>query len=188
MNYYNVFFCFLVILYNENFESPNLFKFVYIFKLIFTFSFFIIFINFWSLIPYVYGLTTNLVVGLSFALSYWICLNISNMVNNMNSFFGHFVSPGAPLGLGFILSYVDVVSSVVRPFTLTLRLVINVSIGHVIFSLLGLMGSNFIFSSFFFMGLILLFLMMFYFIEFFVSIIQSLVFGLLGVNYLGEHS
>lgn len=92
------------------------------------------------------------------------------------------------MGLGFALTYIEVVRSIIRPFTLTLRLVIKISIGHVIFRVLGTAGSSFIFSRFFIGVIILMVLIFFFIIETFVKVIQSSVFGLLLVKYFKEHT
>ena len=182
------FFIILTKIFLLNFNSPNLKIFQNVFSLVYSFSFLIIFIKFWSLIPYVYGLTTSFVVGLTFGLSYWIMIQLRRIEKNINSYVRHFSPKGTNIGLAVILRYVDLVRLVVRPFTLTLRLVIKMSIGHVIFSLLGLVISNLFFKNILFRLIILRLLIFFFIVELFVCVIQSLVFGLLKVNYLGEHS
>lgn len=170
------------------FEAPlkNIFR--NSFQLVYLFSFLIIFVKFWSMGPYIYGMATKLVFGLSMAFRVWAALKLSSLENSFNVFIRHFVSLGSPLGLGFALTYIEVVRSVIRPFTLTLRLVIKISIGHVIFRVLGTAGSRFIFSRAI-VALLLLFVLIFFFIiETFVKLIQSSVFGLLLVKYFKEHT
>jgi F-type H+-transporting ATPase subunit a len=173
--------------YLEKFSRPKNYKFLYIFQMIFVCAVMILLINFWSLFPYVYGLTTNLVIGLRLGLSYWLGLNLSNMFYKIKVFLGHFVSAGSPTVLGVLLTYVDLIRSTVRPITLSLRLVINISIGHVIFRLVGLVGSKGIFLGKVVMGVCFRVLLFFFIVERCVGVIQSMVFGLLQVKYLGEH-
>jgi len=186
--YIRYFYLVITNLFLKNLNRKNVNIFQNIFRLIYSFSFIIIFINFWSLIPYVYGLTTKFIVGLTFGLSYWLMLQIRSIENKVKRYVSHFAPAGTDLILAIILRYVDLVRTIVRPFTLTLRLVIKMSIGHVIFSLLGLVISSLYFRNLVFCVCLMVILLLFFFIELFVRIIQSLVFGLLNVNYLGEHS
>lgn len=178
---------FLKGLYYKNFASPKNYIFFKNLRIILRVVIFIVFVNLWALLPYVYGVSTNIAFGLTFALSFWLILQISGIEFHINNYVGHFVSFGSPLGLGFPLVFVDILSSVVRPLTLTLRLVIKMSIGHVIFRLLGLVGSNLFFKNFIVAIIVLCILLFFFIVECCVRVIQSLVFGLLMVNYLGEH-
>jgi len=174
-------------IYYSNLDSPKKYMFINNTKIIMRIVIFIVFVNFWALLPYVYGVSTKIAFGLTFGLCVWLLLQLSRAEINIKRYVRHFVSLGSPLGLGFPLVFVDILRSLVRPLTLALRLVINMSIGHVIFRLIGLVGAKMIFSNFVVSFILLGVLFFFFLVECCVRIIQSLVFGLLIVNYLGEH-
>lgn len=187
-NSLNFIFIILRQIFYTNINRPKNPIFQHVFVLVYRFSFLIIFINFWSLIPYVYGMTTSLIVGFTFGFRYWLMLQFRSIRYSLNHYARHYVFFGTPLALAIPLSFADLVNAIVRPFTLTLRLVINMSIGHVIFSLLGLVGSKMLFKNFWLGIVILGILFCFFAIELCVGVIQSVVFGLLNINYLGDHS
>lgn len=70
----------------------------------------------------------------------------SSMFTNSFLFFGHFCPSGSPLVLGWFLSLVEVVRVGIRPGTLTLRLVANMTTGHILIGLITLASCGMFFS------------------------------------------
>jgi F-type H+-transporting ATPase subunit a len=102
------------------------------------------------------------------------------------AFVTHLVPTGSPVGLGLILFWIEIISTLIRPLTLVLRLCANITAGHVI---LGLISRFFVQSLFLPTGLTLILLgcgVVFFLFEAFVAFIQRLVFSLLLISYLDE--
>nr|YP_006883113.1 ATP synthase F0 subunit 6 [Phoronopsis harmeri]AES86293.1 ATP synthase F0 subunit 6 [Phoronopsis harmeri] len=152
------------------------------------FSFIIIF-NLLGLIPYVFSPTSHLVFSFTFAVPLWLSLLLSSVKWNYYSFVAHFLPSGAPSGLNPFLVIVELVSVMVRPVTLSIRLAANMGAGHIVLTLVGgflttLMGSG-ISASVVFLYLI----NSFYFIfEVAICCIQGYIFCLLLMLYSDEHS
>jgi len=111
----------------------------------------------------------------------------SRLITNYYLFIGHFCPAEAPLVLGWFLSLVEVVSVVIRPGTLTLRLVAKMTTGHILIGLITLASCGMIFSGNFLSLFVLLLLQGYLIFEFFICIIQGNVFFMLLANYSSEH-
>lgn len=92
------------------------------------------------------------------------------------SWFSHLTPIGSPVVLGPFLVIIELVSYVIRLLTLGVRLMANLTAGHL---LLGLMSSSFSFFS----GMVQLVFLCF---EVLVAVVQSYVFSLLVCIYFEE--
>lgn len=157
------------------------------FSVLWGFFFLITLGNLWGLVPYIYGITTKVYVVLFLALWGWGSIVFSSFITNYYLFIGHFCPAEAPLVLGWFLSLVEVVSVVIRPGTLTLRLVAKMTTGHILIGLITLASCGMIFSGNFLSLFVLLLLQGYLIFEFFICIIQGNVFFMLLANYSSEH-
>nr|UUC08053.1 ATP synthase F0 subunit 6 [Parantropora penelope] len=140
--------------------------------------------NICGLCPYVFSLTSHLAVNLSIALPVWLSVVVCSISYNMPSFLAHLQPMGSPNFLNPFLCLIELVSLLVRPLTLSVRLTANLSTGHI---LMGLLGVSFSGSSIM-VGLLVLCVGSFYFIfEMAVCIVQSYIFTLLPTLYMDEH-
>jgi ATP synthase subunit 6 len=106
------------------------------------------------------------------------------MFYDFGSFLAHFQPIGSPAALSPFLCLIELVSRLVRPITLSVRLTANLSTGHILIGLLGLGFVN--------RGLLVIifvwFVGLFYFIfEMGVCFVQGYIFTLLPTLYLDEH-
>lgn len=158
---------------------------------ILTLFFFILFCNLLGLMPFFPGganVTGNLAVTFVLAVFAFIITNI----NGNRHYWQHiFWMPGIPAWVKTILTPVEVLGLVIKPFSLMIRLFANISAGHIIIlSLIGLIfvfgenGTNFgggvvgaivggAFTAF--MNLI----------ELLVAFLQAFVFAMLTASYIG---
>lgn len=158
---------------------------------ILTLFFFILFCNLLGLMPFFPGganVTGNLAVTFVLAVFAFIITNI----NGNRHYWQHiFWMPGIPAWVKTILTPVEVLGLVIKPFSLMIRLFANISAGHIIIlSLIGLIfvfggnGTNFgggvvgaivggAFTAF--MNLI----------ELLVAFLQAFVFSMLTASYIG---
>nr|CDN96545.1 ATP synthase F0 subunit 6 [Pandarus rhincodonicus] len=98
---------------------------------------FIFLSNFLGLFPYVFTSTSHVCVTLALALPLWVGSQIYGWGVNTLSSFAHLVPEGAPSFLIPLLVVIELISSLIRPLTLSVRLMANMVAGHLLLSLLG---------------------------------------------------
>ena len=109
----------------------------YLFKGVVMSLFFFIFIfNFLGLILYSYCITSQLRFNSLIILSLWIPILLGFLFGDLHKFFFMFSPFGAPMFLIPLLNLIELVSFLIRPLTLFLRLSINMASGHVIISMI----------------------------------------------------
>jgi F-type H+-transporting ATPase subunit a len=145
-----------------------------------TLFFFILFGNFLGLLPGAGNMTGNIAVTLTLAVFTFILTN----VNGNKAYWGHvFWTPGVPLALRPIIMLVEVVGIFTKPFSLTIRLFVAITAGHIV--LLSLISLAFIFKSVYVGAAASLMVLFINLIELLVAGIQAYVFTLFTALYIG---
>nr|AOX13197.1 ATP synthase F0 subunit 6 [Lamprotula caveata] len=134
-------------------------------------------LNFGGMVPGSASLTSQLSVGLSLALVWWFWCILSGCCYSWKSFLGHLLPLGTPAVLCPVMIVIESVSVLIRPVTLAVRLVANITMGHLV---LSLMGDTMIGGGSVVVGAYVLF-------EFFVCGLQAYVFILLVSLYSSDH-
>nr|YP_009421073.1 ATP synthase F0 subunit 6 [Viviparus chui]ASR74841.1 ATP synthase F0 subunit 6 [Viviparus chui] len=98
---------------------------------------FLIFVNLSGLIPYVFSPTSHLVVSFSLGFPLWLSLILSGGWHNLKSVVASLLPMGAPFLLNPFLVVIETVSIMVRSITLSVRLIANMSAGHIVLTLIG---------------------------------------------------
>jgi F-type H+-transporting ATPase subunit a len=146
-----------------------------------TLFFFIFFGNLLGLLPGAANLTGNIAVTLCLALLTFIIVN----VNGNGAYWGHiFWTPGVPHWLRVIILPVELIGVFTKPFSLTVRLFVAITAGHIV--LLALTSLTFIFQSWFVgigTALVNIFINL---IELLVAGIQAYVFTMFTSLYIGQ--
>nr|AGO02033.1 ATP synthase F0 subunit 6 [Solenaia carinata] len=137
----------------------------------------IILLNFGGMVPGSCSVTTQLSVGLSLGLFWWFWSVMSGFCYSWEKFLGHLLPLGTPTVLCPLMILIESVSVLIRPVTLAVRLVANITMGHLV---LALMGDNLIGKSSIIVGAYVLF-------ELFVCTLQGYVFILLVSLYSADH-
>ena len=107
-----------------------------------TLFFFILFGNLLGLLPGAGNLTGNIAVTVTLAVLTFIITN----VNGNKAYWGHiFWTPGVPLPLRLIILPVEMIGIFTKPISLTIRLFVAITAGHIV--LLSLIFLAFIFKS-----------------------------------------
>lgn len=153
------------------------------FSFIFTLFLFILFMNLVGMIPYSFTPTSHIIVTLGLAAAVFIGVTLIGIFKKGPiGFLKGFIPPGLPVWMGPLLLVIEMVSYLVRPFSLSIRLAANMFAGHTLMKViagfivpLGIFG---IAPGLFLVGLTAL--------EIFVAILQAYVFALLSSLYLGE--
>jgi F-type H+-transporting ATPase subunit a len=145
-----------------------------------TLFFFILIGNLLGLLPGAGNLTGNIAVTLSLALLTFL---ITNFNGNGNYWSHIFWTPGVPLPLRPIIMLVEVIGIFTKPISLTVRLFVAITAGHIV--LLSLISLTFIFQSYLVGGLSSVIVVFISLIELLVAGIQAYVFTLFTALYIG---
>nr|ABL09067.1 ATP synthase F0 subunit 6 [Odontoglaja guamensis] len=106
-------------------------------SILFSLMMLLVIMNLIGLAPYTYGNTSGIWVAGSFALTIWLLVLVSGWVFKPDSSAAHLTPAGAPMALSPFLVLIETVSVLIRPLTLTVRLIANISAGHIILSLVA---------------------------------------------------
>lgn len=129
-------------------------------------------INFFALFPFIFTPTAHMMVTFPCAFILWLSFIIFGWINNTKNIMAHLVPIGTPFILINFIVLIEIVSNVIRPITLSVRLCANMVAGHLLLRLLrnfSLTRFNYFIYSF--LGLIILGVL-----EIAVALIQGYVF------------
>jgi F-type H+-transporting ATPase subunit a len=156
------------------------------FPLVLFIFFFILISNLIGLLPYGFTITGHIIFTFQIAFSLFVGITLINFFNNKLSFFNLFVPSGVPKPLVPFLVIIEVVSYLIRPFSLSVRLFANMLAGHTLLNIL----SAFIFNIFKQYAIIsflpLLFIVFIVVLEFCIAIVQAYIFSILTCIYLND--
>lgn len=144
---------------------------------------FIVLNNFLGLFPYVFTSSSHITFTLTLALPLWLTFMLFGWINITNYIFSHLVPQRTPSVLIPFIVLIESIRNVIRPITLSVRLIANIVAGHLLITLLGnqtAIASNLILATLIFTQILLLTL------ERAVAIIQSYVFAVLTTLYSRE--
>lgn len=158
-------------------------------SLIITLLFLIIILtNLLGITPYIFRLSSHLIITLCLGLPIWISIIISRFIHNSYQSTAHLLPDGAPDWLNPFLVLIESTRVLVRPLTLSFRLAANITAGHVVLALISSYCISAILlptSSLF----ILLPLSSAYILfEFAICLIQAYIFCLLLSLYSNDHA
>ncbi len=145
-----------------------------------TVFFFIWIINLLGLTPLGINVTNNIAVTLALAL---ITYFLTTFTANKN-YWGHiFWMPGVPTPMKIILAPIELLGTIIKPFSLMIRLYANITAGHIV--LMSIIGLMFIFKNW--LGSSLSFGLAFALslLELLVAALQAYIFTMLSALYFG---
>ena len=152
------------------------------FPFIFSIFVFIAFGNVIGLIPYSFTITSHVSTVGALALLGLIVNTVVGIRHKGLGWLHTFLPKGIPWPVGVILVPIEIISFVSKPFSLTVRLVANMMVGHIMLKviagfvfMLGFLG----FIPMLFMGLIMVF-------ESGIALLQAYIFTVLTCIYLGD--
>jgi len=150
-----------------------------------TLGLFILTCNLLGLVPGGYTATGNINVTATLALITLVTMVSAGMiVQGPIGYFKHMIPPGTPTAVVPLLIFIELISTLVKPIALTIRLGANMSAGHIV--ILVMLSFIFIFES----VLVGLFISVplavgINLLEMIVAIVQAYVFTLLTAVYIG---
>lgn len=139
--------------------------------------------NFLGLFPYLFTSTSHLVITLSLALPVWIGHISIAWVKTTQNILAHLVPMGSPAPLRPFMVLIEIVSAIIRPVTLSVRLAANMVAGHLLIVLLSSPAAR---GSILLTFFILSTLVILATLERAVATIQAYVFRILSVLYVNE--
>ena len=145
-----------------------------------TIFFFIWILNLIGLSPLGVNVTGNIAVTASLALLTYL---ITTLTGN-KTYWGHiFWMPGVPVLMKIVLAPIELLGTIIKPFSLMIRLYANIVAGHVV--LMSIIGLMFIFKNW--IGSPLSFLLSFALslLELLVAALQAYIFTMLSALYFG---
>nr|UKG20405.1 ATP synthase F0 subunit 6 [Haemaphysalis longicornis] len=142
----------------------------------------ILFANIMGLIPYVFTASSHLIFTMYLAFPIWLSMIVFSLFNKFNKFMTHLVPLGSPIFLSSFMVLIETVSNLIRPITLSVRLMANMISGHL---LIHLLSSLSLLNNLMFLITIPIMVMLMI-LETAVAIIQSFVFVTLISLYINE--
>ena len=139
--------------------------------------------NLAGLTPYTFTSTRHLSFSVTLALSIWIGYIFYRIVINLGRFLAHLVPVGTPYVLMPFIVIIELISNIIRPITLSVRLAANLVAGHL---LITLIRSPIVRVSFYAIVILLSLLYLLMILESAVAFIQAYVFRILSTLYLRE--
>lgn len=140
--------------------------------------------NIFGLLPYIYTPTSIPLVTLSISLTLWLTIMFYAWITSFKIICGHLLPISTPLILSPFIVLIELISLIIRPFTLSIRLTANIIAGHLLITLLSSRGS-YINGIIPFMGLVMVQNLLVV-LEIAVAIIQGYIFILLFTIYTSE--
>ena len=145
-----------------------------------TIFFFVWFLNIFGLTPLGVNVTGNIAITGGLALITYL---ITTFTANKN-YWGHiFWMPGVPTPMKLVLAPIELLGTIIKPFSLMIRLYANIVAGHVV--LMSIIGLMFIFKNW--LGSSLSFFLAFALslLEILVAALQAYIFTMLSALYFG---
>jgi len=177
---------FIMDLINQNCGPKGQQYFPFLFVL-FTFLFVC---NLLGMVPYSFTVTSHIVITLTLSLSIWIGVTLIGLQRHGTHFFHLFVPSGCPAALLPALVVIEIMSYIVRAFSLAVRLFANMMSGHTLLKIMA----GFSFQIFAIGGIagiigagipvILVFLITG--LELGIACLQAYVFTILSIMYLND--
>nr|APL97213.1 ATP synthase F0 subunit 6 [Acanthogammarus victorii] len=143
---------------------------------------FIMLSNLFGLVPYVFTGSSQLVFTLSLALPVWLTLVVYGYLNNLSNLMAHLIPQSTPGLLMPFMVLIEVVSNLIRPLTLAVRLMANMVAGHLLIVLLNSIETTSVLVH----TLVFPVKQMLLLLELAVAFIQAYVFSVLVTLYAAE--
>ncbi len=152
------------------------------FPFIFSLFTFVLLGNVLGMIPYSFTYTSHIVVTATLAMVVFVGVTIIGFMRHGTHFFRLFFPKGAPIATAPLLIPIELISYLSRPFSLSVRLAANMTVGHIMLKVLA----GFVVALGMFGILPLVFLMGISVLEFGIALLQAYVFAVLSCIYLHD--
>ncbi len=157
---------------------------------ILTLFFFILFANALGLIPYFSTPTANVSVTATLALVSFVVIEASGIRTLGKDYWktivywNHDLPIAVRIPMAVLMTPIEIISKLTKPFALTVRLFANMTAGHVV--LLGLISLIFVFHNWFIVPAPFAMALGISLLEIFVALLQAFIFALLTAVFIGQ--
>jgi F-type H+-transporting ATPase subunit a len=153
------------------------------FPFVFTLFLFILVLNLLGMVPYSFAVTSHIIITFALALFVFLGVTIIGFIKHGAGFLKFFVPSGVPMVLLPLLVVIELISYLIRPISLSVRLFANMMAGHTMLKVFG----AFVVA----LGALggwapLAFLVVFTALEVLVAFLQAFVFAILTCIYLND--
>jgi F-type H+-transporting ATPase subunit a len=152
------------------------------FPFVFSLFTFILFANLLGMIPYSYTTTSQIIVTFALAAVVFTLVTTVGIVRHGFHYLSLFVPHGVPKVLLLLLVPIELLSNLIRPFTLSIRLFANMLAGHTMLAIFGGFAAGIGVFAFVPVGINVFLIGL----ELLVAVLQAYVFAILTCLYLGE--
>ncbi len=159
------------------------------FPLIFTLFIIVLMGNVLGLLPYAFTYTSHIIVTFALAFSIFLMVTVLGFVNHGIGFLKMFVPPGVPFVLLILIVPIEILSFMIRPVTLAMRLFANMLAGHLMLKvfagfsvMMAGMGTFGVLAGLVPMGFNIAMLLL----ELLVAALQAYIFAILSCIYLKD--
>lgn len=97
----------------------------------------ILILNVSSIYPHTFSVTRQAIPVILVTVPAWLSINLLSVKNDIKSMITHLVPLGTPTPLINFIVLIEMTSNIIRPITLSIRLIANIVAGHLLMSLLG---------------------------------------------------
>lgn len=150
---------------------------------IFTLFLFILLCNLLGMIPYSFTVTSHIAVTFALAITLFTGITILGFVKHGTHFLSLFLPKGTPVVMAPLMIFIELLSYLIRPVSLSLRLSANMTAGHVAMKVIAYLcfAGGILYGAFPF-----LFLCIFTGFEIFIAVLQAYIFSILTCVYLRD--
>jgi len=157
------------------------------FPLLFTTFFYILISNLLGLTPYAVTITAYIAVTFTLALSFNIGFLLLGIFENKLGFLKLFIPSDAPVVLVPLITVIEIVSYIIRTFSLSLRLFANMMAGHTLLHILSSFVLKFIEMKYYFISFFpFILVVMIVVLELGIAFLQAYVFVILLCIYMND--
>ena len=149
---------------------------------VFTLFLFILFANLFGLVPWSFTVTSHIIVTFALAIVVFIGVTIIGFIKHGAHFMTLFVPPGVSWVLLVVLVPIEILSYLIRPFTLSIRLFANMLAGHTMLAIFGGFAAGVGIFAILPVGINVAL----YALELLVAVLQAYVFAILTCLYLRD--
>ena len=153
------------------------------FPWVFTIFIFILTLNMLGMIPGSFTVTSHIIVTFALAAMVWVVATIVGFVRHGVGYLKLFVPDGVPIWLMPLIVPIEIVSYLIRPISLSVRLFANMMAGHTMLKVFAGFAVSLPFVA---KALPVIFTAAFTGLEFLVSFLQAFIFTVLTCIYLND--
>lgn len=173
----------IILFVRDNIAKPNIGEKHYkkYMGYLLTVFFFIWLVNLFGLTPFGVNITNNIAVTFALALMTYL---ITTFTAKKDYWKHIFWMPGVPVPMKIILAPIELLGTIIKPFSLMIRLYANITAGHIV--IMSIIGMMFVFSNWLGSSLSFMLALVLGILELLVAALQAYIFTMLSALYFGS--